>query len=300
MPVQLANLIVPNLEPVGYPLRWGDERRRSIEASIPPGLGPLHLTEKEIHQLLTCAGWWQGLHVSDQPVPNPRRFRSELFRRVAREYLEAQIAGMQFEPRDFVAEFLTCEENFDALYATWLLLMPDRQKLELVGELSAALSNLMTTWPLISASGDVMVGPALNDIAIGDVVLWADEVDLTLGDRQLGVDVAWPGAVLTRFVVNKPHPRHLERMALSAVIHGLSTGCPPSRLVVYGLTSGEGVGMDVERQWIEIAIAGVQAAVREIDNIRNDRPIQISAGPHCVECPNRTTCPISEADQYPF
>lgn len=300
MPVQLADLVIPTLEPVGFPLGWAEDRRRSIEVAIPPGGSSICLTETQIHQTLTCAGLWQGLHTGEQPVPNPRRFRSGLFRRVAREFLEAQVAGAEPVPRDFVADYLSTEANFDALYATWLLLMPTHQKMDLVGELSASLSNLLTNWPVIAAIGDVTVGPVLEDLAIGGIKLISDEVDLTLGDRHLGIEVAWPGAVLTRFVVSKPHPRQLERMALSAVVHGLSTGCPPSRLVVYGLTSGEGIGTDVERQWIELAIASIRTAVREIDNIENDRPTQLTAGHHCVECPYRNTCPISEAEQYPF
>jgi hypothetical protein len=288
------------MEPVGFSLGWAEDRRRLLQAAVPPGLGPLTLTEAQIADVLMCSGYWEGQWTGEQPVPSPRRFRSGLFRRLAREFMEALVAGVVVTPKDFVADFLATDENFDVLYGTWLLLMPTPAKIELAGELSSSLSNLLAAWPVISATGELGIGPVLDEITLGDLTLEADQVDLTLGDRHLGVDVAWPGSVLVRFVVAKPYPRFLEKMVLSAVVHGLVTGCPPSRVVAYGLTTGEGIGMDVERQWIEMGIASVKQAVHEIGNFRQERPIQISAGHHCVKCTHCNTCPISEKDEYPF
>jgi hypothetical protein len=89
-------------------------------------------------------------------------------------------------------------------------------------------------------------------------------------------------------------------MQLGAVVHALVTGCPPQRLVVFGLGSGKGIGMDVEREWLEMGIGGVMAAVEAIADIRNDRGVVVAGGAHCVQCPFNDSCDVSEADDYPF
>jgi hypothetical protein len=146
----------------------------------------------------------------------------------------------------------------------------------------------------------VTIGPVLEDIAIGDVVFSVDTVDVTFGDHRMGVEVNWPGAVLVRLVPQWPSPKDLEEMALGAVVHGIATGCPPQRLVVWGLQSGKGIGMDVERDWLEMAIAGTQLATQAIGDIRNDRGVLVQGGEHCTMCPFSDSCDVSEADEYPF
>ena len=140
----------------------------------------------------------------------------------------------------------------------------------------------------------------MEDIAIGDVVFSVDTIDVTFGDHRMGVEVNWPGAVLVRLVPQWPSPQDLEDMALGAVVHGIATGCPPQRLVVWGLQSGKGIGMDVEREWLEMAIAGMQLAPQAVSDIRNDRGVVVQGGEHCTQCPFSDSCDASEADEYPF
>jgi hypothetical protein len=58
--------------------------------------------------------------------------------------------------------------------------------------------------------------------------------------------------------------------------------------------------MDVERDWLEMAIAGTQLATQAIANIRNDRGVVVQGGAHCTLCPFSDSCDVSEADEYPF
>ena len=58
--------------------------------------------------------------------------------------------------------------------------------------------------------------------------------------------------------------------------------------------------MDVEREWLEMAIAGTQLATQAIADMRNDRGVVVQGGEHCTTCPFSDSCDASEADEYPF
>jgi hypothetical protein len=163
-----------------------------------------------------------------------------------------------------------------------------------------AIAYLLEAWPQITDASQVTFGPVLQSLSVGGVLLEAKHIDVTFGDHRLGVEAMWPGAVLVRLVSGTPSPQELEEMRLGAVVHALVTGCPPQRLVVFGLGSGKGIGMDVEREWLEMGIGGVMAAVEAIADIRNDRGVVVAGGEHCVQCPFNDSCDVSEADDYPF
>jgi hypothetical protein len=258
------------------------------------------LRQEDINSVLTCGGLWQGKEVASDFPAHMFMLRRDLVVRIAKEYLEAAVIGEALLPMPFVRQFLRNEANFDPLTATWLFLQNEFERAELEGELAMCIAHLVETWPQILDGSQITLGPVVEDIAIGDVVLHVDTVDITYGDHRLGVEVNWPGSVLVRLVPHYPSPRDLEEMALGALVHGIATGCPPQRLVVWGLQSGKGIGMDVERDWLELAIASTQLATQAIGDIRNDRGVVVQGGEHCTQCPFSDSCDVSEADDYPF
>jgi hypothetical protein len=300
MTEKLAVLVVPVLDPLGYRRGWGAATVARIRQDIPDDVGRLTLRQQDIDDVLTCGGLWQGKEVATEIPAHVHLLRRELIVRVARHYVQAAIIGETPTPIEFVREFLGTETNFDVLTATWLFLQNQFERVELENELAMAVAHLVEAWPQIVDGTQVTVGPVLDDIAIGDVVFVVDTVYITFGDHRVGVEVNWPGSVLVRFAPQCPLPRDLEEMALGAVVHGITTGCPPQRLVVWGLQSGTGIGMDVERDWLEMAIAGTQLATRAIADMRQDRGIMIDGGEHCTQCPFSNDCDMSQADEYPF
>ena len=300
MTEKLAGLVIPVLEPLGYQQGLGIAIIARIRQEIPEDVGRLTLRQENIDEVLTCGGLWQGREVAAEIPAHVFLLRRDLIVRVAKEYLEAAVIGEAPKPMDFVKNFLGTEANFDPLTATWLFLQTEFARAELEGELAMAIAHLLEAWPQIVDGTQVTVGPVLEDISIGDVVFSVDTVDVTFGDHRMGIEVNWPGAVLVRFVAHTPSPRDLEEMALGAVVHGIATGCPPQRLVVWGLQSGKGIGMDVERDWLELAIAGTQLATQAIADMRNDRGVVVQGGEHCTRCPFSDSCDVSEADEYPF
>jgi len=300
MTEKLAGLVIPVLEPLGYQQGWGMVTVARIRQEIPDDVGRLTLRQQNIDEVMSCGGLWQGREVATEIPAHVFFLRRDLFVRVAREYLEAAVIDEAPKPIDFVRGFLGTEANFDPLTATWLFLQSEFERVELENELAMAVAHLVEAWPQIVDGTQVTVGPVLEDISIGDVVFSVDTIDVTFGDHRMGVEVNWPGTVLVRLVPQWPSPKELEEMALGALVHGIATGCPPQRLVVWGLQSGKGIGMDVEREWLEMAIAGTQLATQAIADMRNDRGVVVQGGEHCTQCPFSDSCDASEADEYPF
>ena len=300
MTEKLAGLVIPVLEPLGYRQGWGTATVARIRQEIPEDVGQLTLRQQNIDEVLTCGGLWQGKEVATEIPAHVFSLHRDLVVRVTKEYLEAAIIGEAPKPIEFVRRFLRTEANFDPLTATWLFLQGEFERVELENELAMAIAHLLAAWPQITDGTQVTIGPVLEDISIGGVVFEVETVDVTFGDHRMGVEVNWPGAVLVRLVALYPSPKDLEEMALGALVHGIATGCPPQRLVVWGLQSGKGIGMDVERGWLEMAIAGTQLATQAIADIRNKRGIVVQGGEHCTTCPFSDSCDVSEADEYPF
>jgi hypothetical protein len=300
MTEKLAGLVIPVLEPLGYQQGWGIATVARIRQEIPDDVGRLTLRQQNIDEVMNCGGLWQGREVATEIPAHVFLLRRDLIVRVAREYLEAAVINEAPKPIEFVRGFLGTEANFDPLTATWLFLQSEFERVELENELAMAVANLVEAWPQIVDGSQVTIGPVLEDIAIGDVVFSVDTIDVTFGDHRMGVEVNWPGTVLVRLVPQWPSPKELEEMALGALVHGIATGCPPQRLVVWGLQSGKGIAMDVEREWLEMAIAGTQLATQAIADMRNDRGVVVQGGEHCTTCPFSDSCDASEADEYPF
>jgi hypothetical protein len=300
MTEKLAGLVIPVMEPLGYQQGWGMATVARIRQEIPDDVGRLTLRQQNIDEVMSCGGLWQGREVASEIPAHVFLLRRDLIVRVAREYLEAAVIGEAPKPIEFVRGFLGTEANFDPLTATWLFLQSEFERVELENELAMAVTNLVEAWPRIVDGSQVTIGPVLEDIAIGDVVFNVDTIDVTFGDHRMGVEVNWPGTVLVRLVPQWPSPKELEEMALGALVHGIATGCPPQRLVVWGLQSGKGIAMDVEREWLEMAIAGTQLATQAIADMRNDRGVVVQGGEHCTMCPFSDSCDASEADEYPF
>ena len=58
--------------------------------------------------------------------------------------------------------------------------------------------------------------------------------------------------------------------------------------------------MDVERDWIMGVTGAVRAAAKAMASVDMGESMTLMPGHHCVMCPNKNECPVSEADEYPF
>jgi hypothetical protein len=297
---KLEGLVVPVMEPLGYRHGWaGEVNRRIAEAAQGAPIG-LELGWTDVNKVLTCPGWWEATRTTDPVPPNIIDLHRSLIVDIATAYLEENAVWGAPSPIDFVREYLSNEVNFDPLTATWLFLLDELARTELTNGLAARISLMVSSWPQVMDATQVSLGPVVENLSVGGVRLRGQHVDAVYGDSRLGVEVSWPGAVLVRFVAERATPEHLEQMDMAALVHTLATGCPPQRVVVYSLSTGDGIGMDVEREWMEMTIGGVISAVKEISKIDSHGVGELSPGSQCTLCPWRDECSVSEADEYPF
>ena len=297
---KLEGLVVPVMEPLGYRHGWaGEVNRRIAEAAQGAPVG-LELGWTDVNKVLTCPGWWEATQTTDPLPPNIIDLHRSLIVDIATAYLEENAVWGAPSPIQFVREYLCNEVNFDPLTATWLFLLDEVARTELANGLAARISLMVSSWPQVMDATQVSLGPVIENLTVGGVRLRGEHIDAVYGDSRLGVEVSWPGAVLVRFVAERATPQHLEQMDIAALVHALATGCPPQRLVVYSLSTGDGIGMDVEREWLEMTIGGVISAVKEISKIYSHGVGELSPGSHCTLCPWSDECGVSEADEYPF
>ena len=299
---KLEGLVVPVMEPLGYRHGWAGEVNRRIAEAAQGAPEGLDLAWTDVNKVLTCPGWWEATRTTDPAPPNIIDLHRSLIVDIATAYLEENAVWGAPSPIDFVREYLSNEVNFDPLTATWLFLLDELARTELANGLAARISLMVSSWPQVMDATQVSLGPVIENLSVGGVRLRGEHVDAVYGDSRLGVEVAWPGAVLVRFVAERATPEHLEQMDMAALVHALATGCPPQRVVVYSLSTGDGIGMDVEREWLEMTIGGVIAAIDDIKEIDAHGVKELNPDEHCVFCPWKDECAAneSEADEYPF
>lgn len=297
---KLEGLMVPVLEPLGYRHGWAGEVNRRIAEVAQSAPAGLEVSWNDVDRVLTCPGWWEATRTTDPIPPNIVDLHRGLIVDIAKAYLEENAIWGTPSPIEFVREYLSNEANFDPLAATWLFLQDELARTELANGLAARISLMVALWPQIMDAAQVSLGPVVESLSVGGVLLRGQYVDAIYGDSRLGVEVSWPGAVLVRFVAERATPAHLEQMDMGVLVHTLATGCPPQRLVVYSLSTGDGLGMDVEREWLEMTIGGVIASLDGITDIDTNGVEELNPGDHCTRCPWQNECAVSEADEYPF
>jgi len=296
---KLEELVIPTRDPLGYPLGFGMSLVDRLVAEF-NGYRSVAVAQRDIDEVTDCGGLWLANQSPEASLESVAELREALVVKAAREWVETGVVWGQTKPIDFVRRFLREDGNFDPVTLALLHLASADEHQELVSELATVIANFAESWPGITTGADLAIGPVTEALTVGPVHLFASNVDWTYGECRQGIEVNWPGAVLVRLVANRPLIRHVNDMSLTALMHTIATGCPPRRLVVYGLQSGKGLGVDTERAWLEDVRAGLQIAVKAINAIQEQGEIEIDGGRHCVDCPKKNSCSESRADDSPF
>jgi hypothetical protein len=294
---KLEELLAPKADAVGYRLGWAAEAAERIREAVPPTLIDVELAALDVEQLLTCPGLWTGTKL-DVPFPScAGELRRQLFHDVCVHYLAAATIWGTIHPLEFARDYLAADAHFGALQATWLCLMSDDDRRGLASELASCLTRLVSSWPGLLDSSAATIGPVRDSLAIGGVRLLASHVDTTVGAHRRGPDAVWPGSVLVRFVAGEPTMKNVEEMSLGALVHTITTGCPPLRIVLYDLLADDGFGVDVERDWLETAIGMVRASLGRLVQVRLHGVVEVQPGTHCVTCPLKSECDFGSTDE---
>ena len=287
------------LEPVGLRAGWRERMLERVNDAVDADVPGVTVSSGDVRVAGSCVEWWH-LTRSARPVTPPLgEIRGDLIRAILTRWLEQKALWEVVDNTVFVRAFLADEANLDPSMAAWLHLEDDAFTRTVVNEATRAIRHLTSTWPGLAEDPTLHLGPVISDTLIGGVHVEASGVDVTLGEATFTDTTVWPGATLVRFMPFRLIPEMFDDMGLCAVVHGLATGAPPERLVLWSWSTGESATFVVHPAWWEEHLARFLDAAIELGRLEHHGVARLSGGPQCVMCPSWRTCPASEADQYP-
>jgi hypothetical protein len=286
----LSTILDTKHHPYGFRSTWVDHLREHIlerMADFPPTV----LTPPEAEEVYECTGLWLSRQLENRPVwgVHHNGWQWEFTRLLVRRWL-AQEPGAE-HPRTFVREHLNDLSWLPNSELHWLSGIPNEVKTELATELTVVLLRMGEQLDLDNDDRPIRIGLDNPTQQIGPLTLTADDVDFQLGEHQSDGEGAWPGTVLIGLVGDQPTQRDLERLGFSALMHALDTGCPPARIVAYGLFSGQKLHQDVDADWLRNRVGHILSTVSEITEFNNFRVIRLTPGHHCFGCTEQRDCP---------
>ncbi len=230
---KLEGLVVPVMEPLGYRHGWAGEVNRRIAEVAQSAPAGLEMSWNDVDRVLTCPGWWKATRTTDPIPPNIVDLHRGLIVDIAKAYLEENTVWGAPTPIEFVREYLSNEVNFDPLTATWLFLQDELARTELTNGLAARISLMVASWPQIMDASQVSLGPVVESLSVGGMLLLGPYMDAIYDDSRLGVEVSRPGAVLFRFAAEYVMLAHFEQVDLAALVDAHALVCPQQGLLVH-------------------------------------------------------------------
>jgi len=182
---KLEGLVVPVLEPLGYRHGWAGEVNRRIAEVAQSAPAGLEMSWNDVERVLTCTGWWEATRTADPIPPNIVDLHRGLIVDIATAYLEENAVRGTPSPIGFVREYLSNEANFGPLTTTWLFLQDELARTELANGLAARISLMVASRPQIMDTSQVSLGPVVESLSVGGVILRGQYVDAIYGDSRL-------------------------------------------------------------------------------------------------------------------
>ena len=287
------------LEPVGLRAGWRERMLDRVHIALDGDLPGLTVTPGDVRVAGSCVEWWNQTRAARPVAPSLGDIHRDLVRSILLRWLEQTALWEVVDNTTFVREFLADETNLDASMAAWLHLGDDTFSRMIVNEATRAMRYLASAWPGVTSDPTLHLGPVVTDTVIGGVRVEVSGVELTLGEAVFTDSTVWPGATLVRFMPFRLIPEMFDDMGLAAVVHGLATGAPPERLVLWSWSTGESATFVVHPAWWEEQLARFLDVAIELGRLAHHDVARIAGGEHCLLCPSWRTCPASEADDHP-
>lgn len=289
----LRTLLDVSGNPYGYRFDWVRRQKEALgEAS--QGGPALTLTPGDVTSAMECAGLWEA--TSSPPAQAGRRQsvgqQLALTHRVARRWMVAEAAA-PVRPVSFVGTELDNHSWMTDIEVSWVARRSPEERMEVEHEMAAILSRVGQQVSFRDPAKPTRVGLEWPLVEIGNLALMSDEIDLCIGTHQVDGEGAWSNAVLVNFCLETPSEADLDRLGFSAVMHTISMGCPPARVISYGLLNGTADYRDVDAEWLNLHFGFIMATQRVIRSSQNSETLTLTPGPHCARCPERSECPFS-------
>lgn len=288
---------MPQSLALGYRSDWAARLGGQIAERAPFG-HELVLPRNQVGELLECTGLWRGeRRCENSPFVSQSILQAQLTKRLCREWLRETGTEVGLWPFQFVGQALNDFDSMTLPIRQWIGPQAEEERTETIGEIAAVIARVADELGHPDAPTEVAVCDQMS-AQIDDLLLVANDVDLIIGQGEKTDGVYWPGAVLIGFVPDRPTGEDLDALAFSALMYSLNHGGPPARVVSYGLLSGKGMGLEVERDWVELAAGGVCAALPKLLDCINGADFTLTPGEHCRRCPDHGNCPFSQMDTH--
>jgi hypothetical protein len=289
----LNSLLDVSGHPYGYRFDWVRRQTEAL-ARASEGGPALTLTPDDVTNAMECAGLWEA--TPSAHLQSDRRQlvgqQLSLTHRVARRWMVAE-AVAPVRPVSFVSSELGDHSWMTDTEVSWVARRSPEERTEIEHEMAAILSRVGQLVSFRDPHNPIRVGLEWPLVEIGNLVLASDDIDLCIGTHRVDGEGAWSSSVLVNFCLETPSETDLDRLGLSAVMHTISTGCPPARVIIYGLLDGTTDYRDVDADWLSLHFGFIMATQQVVRNSQNGETLTLTPGPHCARCPARRDCPFS-------
>jgi|GEM_PF-1154645 len=295
----LGDLISAEGPTITWPSDWAPTIRQLVTTTS-AGLGqPTNLDSASIEEVLTCPGWWVGQREVDEIGGIPGGLQLHLSRRVARSWLAENLTSApSVRPLTFAGQALERIARTEGIVGRSLRNMSAAALTELRSELAMMLATLDADWPNRVELEHFLPSGVSTRTRLGRVTLNSDLVDATVGQARQSGDVIEAGATLVSLTLSAPTLTRLEGLGISALLHGLRTGCPPARIVSWNLSTGTGIAGTVDESFVAMWLGRVCEATRRISEIQSWFEPRLHGGEHCQICPMFDMCPSADRSEY--
>lgn len=284
-------------------LVWGADWARCAKrlfSTVSAGLGePVALSSQSVREVLTCSGWWESRREFDQYDLPADGVKVQVVRAIVRRWLAANLdGGQQVRPLLFAGQVLRRFSDSNSVFGRWVRLLSSTELAEFRSEVAVLLARLDVDWQQRNRSLSVVPGSLLSRARFGSLALTSNVVDATIGAASLSGSGFVAGSTLLSFASSPSLSSQLDELGVAAVLHGLRTGCPPARIVMWDLVSGSGVAQTVDNDFVSLWCQQICEATRRISEIQSFFEPRLHGGPHCQKCPNFEYCPNADRDEY--
>ncbi len=279
-----------------FPDTLAEGLRRDLERRLAPvveGLGEgrsLWLTKAKltnIHQ--RC----EGLFLANELEEGVFTYGPQLaVGNVVHKAVEIGVYARDLEDAELADRALERLAAGDDGFASYLGLLDDVERAELIGEAIRQLSWFRVTFPPLERSWNPVVEWPLRVSLAGERVVLSARPDLVLGsvdrDRPLRAR-----RLVLELKGGQERPEQEDDVRFYALVMALSHGVPPFRVVNVNLQAGSCRVQQVTEDLLRSAVRRVAEAAGKAADLLGGREPVLRGGPWCRWCPRSQTCAAS-------
>ena len=250
---------------------------------------PLWVSKRDLGQVHACEGYHQA-EKQERFAWNARTAEGTVVHRALQLSISARPEVPALALVDRALDSLRVDETRTSL-RPWLLAADELELAEVRARAAETVVTFRECWPPLLPAWQPRTETLIGaDVCEGRVVL-RGRADLVLGvargdeARSLIVDLK----------TGRPRAGHADDLRFYALVQTLKVGVPPFRVASYYLDTATFQAEDVTAEVLGIAVRRAVDGVLRLVRLGLGKPAELSPGPVCAWCRDRTTCPAVDA-----